>query len=269
MYRTGATEDAARVLQKIFPALPLLCLAVSGCGYSCYSGFWNPNGSGVAVSSSSCPLTKSTGAVSVELSTTSAPPAASTAFPLPGASSHDIQHIFVTLGGIEAHPSGKADEESLGWQELSPDLAAHPMQLDLLSVNGNSRSSALAANANVPATVPADEYRQIRLRLVPLDPSPDDLIPESNACGNVAWNCIVLADRSVRPLEFNGAAAEFRITPEHGNETVLRVLPGEVIHLSIEFDAASSVFFASSTAVRLIPVFRVVPRSSLSAASAE
>jgi hypothetical protein len=269
MYCAGATEDAANVFQKLFSALLLLCLAVSGCGYSCYSGFWNPNGSGVAVSSSSCPLTKSTGAVSVELSTTSASPAASTAFPSTRASSHDIQHIFVTLRGIEAHPSGKEDEESPGWQELAPDLAAHPMQLDLLSVDDNSRSSSSAASANVPATVPADEYRQIRLRLVPLDPSPDDLIPESNACGNIGWNCIVLANNSVRPLEFNGAAAEFRITRQLGDDTVLRVLPGQIMNLSIEFDAASSVFFVSSTAVRLIPVFRVVPRPPLSATSAE
>lgn len=255
--------------RKIFPALPLLCLAAYGCGYSCYSGFWNPNGSGVAVSSSSCPLTKSTGAISVELSTASTLPAPSTAFPLPRASSHDVQHIFVALRGIEAHPSWIADEESPAWQELAPELAAHPMQLDLLSVNRNSLSWASAVRANVLATVPADEYRQIRLRLVPLDPSPDDLIPESNACGDVGWNCTVLADSSVQPLEFNGTAAEFRITAEHDNDSVLRILPGEVIRLSIEFDAASSVFFASSTAVRLVPVFRVISRSSLSAASAE
>ncbi len=41
MQRTGAMEAAANVPTKIFPAVLLLCLAVSGCGSTCVSGFWN------------------------------------------------------------------------------------------------------------------------------------------------------------------------------------------------------------------------------------
>ena len=160
-----------------------------------------------------------------------------------------------------------ADEDSPGWQELAPDLAAHPLQLDLLAPLDPSRNSPPLAldvpvGAIAPATVPADEYRQLRLRLVSLHPSADDLIPESNACGNVGWNCMVFADRSVLPLEFDGAVAEFHITQERGTDSVFRVLPNELIHLSIEFGAASSVFFASNTAVRLAPVFNVVSRTA-------
>jgi hypothetical protein len=296
MLRMGAMEAAADVLRIIFPAVLLLCLAVSGCGSTCYSGFWNGNASGVAVSnSSSCPLARATGAVSVQMRAAPAPPAASAAFPSslasppapssaspvasPTALPSHVQHIFVTLLGIEAHPNMMADEDSSGWQELAPDLAAHPMQLDLLApsaplaMTGDSRSLASPASANVPATVPADEYRQLRLRLLPRDPSPNVLIPESNACGNLGWNCLVLADRSVHPLVFApsefAAAAEFQITPEPGADRVFRVLPGEVIQLSIEFDPASSVFFASNAAVRLVPVFRVVSRTSSPAATAQ
>jgi hypothetical protein len=264
----GAMESPANVLRKVFLAVLLLCLANSGCN-SCYSGFWNGNGSGVAVSNMSCPLTKATGAVIVQMSVASAPPGASAAFPSPLVSPRDIQHIFVTLRGIEAHPNMMADENSTGWEELAPDLAAHPMQLDLLAVNGDSRSRGLTASANVPATVPADEYRQLRLRLVSLHPSADDLIPESNACGNVGWNCMVFADRSVLPLEFDGAVAEFHITQERGTDSVFRVLPNELIHLSIEFGAASSLFFASNTAVRLAPVFNVVSRTASATDSAQ
>ena len=161
-----------------------------------------------------------------------------------------------------------ADQDSVGWQELAPDLAAHPVQLDLLAVSGNSRSLGSPAGANVPATVPADEYRQLRLRLVPLHPSPDELALEGNACGTVGWNCIVFADRSVRPLEFD-APAELHITPERGTNSVFRILPDEVIHLSIEFDAASSIFIAPNAAVRLVPVFRVVSRTSSPPANAQ
>jgi hypothetical protein len=268
MQRTGAMESAANVLRRVFLVVLFLCLANSGCN-SCYSGFWNGNGSGVAVSNTSCPLTKATGAVIVQMSVPSSPPAASAAFPSPLASPGDVQHIFVTLRGIEAHPSMMADEDSAGWEELAPNLAAHPMQLDLLVVNGDSRSLGLPTSTDVPATVPADEYRQLRLRLVSLHPSADDLIPESNACGNVGWNCMVFADRSVRPLEFDGAVAEFHITQALGTDCVFRVLPGEVIHLSIEFGPASSVFSASNGAVRLAPVFNVASHTASTADSAQ
>ena len=261
MQHMGAIESAASVVRKVFPAVLLLCPANSGCN-SCYSGFWNANGSGAAVSNSSCPPAKATGAVIVQMSVASAPPATSSAFPPPLASPRDVQHILVTLRSIEAHPSAMADEDSSGWEELAPALLAHPMQMDLLAVNGDSRSLGLPASANVPATIPADEYRQLRLRLMPLHPSTDDLIPDSNGCGNVGWNCIVFADSSVRPLEFDGGVAEFHITQERGSDNVFRVLPNEVIHLSIEFSAASSVFIASNTGVRLVPVFRVVSHTT-------
>jgi hypothetical protein len=268
MQRTGAMGSAANVLGKAFLAVLLLCLANSGCN-SCYSGFWNGNGSGVAVSNTSCPFTKATGAVFAQMSAASALPAASAAFPSALVSPHDVHHIFVTLRGIEAHTSMMADEDSSGWEELAPDLAAHPLQLDLLAVNGDSRSLGLPARANVPATVPAGEYRQLRLRLMPLHLSTDDVIPESNDCGNFGWNCIVFADRSVRPLEFDSAVAEFHITQDRGADSIFRVLPEQVIHLSIEFSAASSVFFASNAAVRLVPVFSVVSRTASPADSTQ
>jgi hypothetical protein len=256
MQRPDAMEAAANVPTKIFPAVLLLCLAVSGCGSTCVSGFWNGSGSGVKVSNTSCPLSTATGAAIVQMSTTSAPPAGSAAFPAPPSLAHaspspspsalpsHVQHIFLTLRGIEAHPSMTADEDSSGWQELAPDLAAHPLQLDViaqLDPSSNSPSLDVPVGAIVPATVPAEEYRQLRLRLLPRDSSPDELIPESNACGNAGWNCIVFADRSVRPLEFAPS----------------------------EFDAAASVFFTSNAAVRLAPVFRVVSRSSSPAATAQ
>jgi len=273
--------SAAKASRKLFPVVVLLCLATSGCGYGCYSGFWNGNASGVAFSNSnsSCPLTKATGAVIVQVGTVSAPTAASAVFLSPLASPRDVQHIFVTLRGIQARPSMIGGEDSYSWQELAPDLAAHPLQLDLLApssqlaLSGNSPSLDVSVSAEVPARIPADEYRQLRLRLLPQDPGPDDVIPERNACGNVGWNCIVFADRSVRPLEFASskfvAAAEFSIPPEHSTDTIFRILPDEVICLSIAFDPDSSIFFASDEAVHVGPVFRVVSHSSSPAASAE
>jgi hypothetical protein len=260
-------EAAASVLRKIFSAVVFLCLAVSGCN-TCYSGFWNGSGSGVTVNNTSCPLTKATGTVIVLMSVAPAPSTGSAAFASPLTAAEGVLHIFVTLRGIEARPRMMTDEASSGWQQLAPDLPAHPVQLDLLTLNGNSRLLAFSAGPNVRATVPADEYAQLRLRPVPLRPSSDDLIPENNACGNVGWNCVVFADHSVRPLEFDGAAPEIYIPLDRGANSFFRVLPDEIIYLSIEFDAASSVFFVSNTAVGLAPLFRVVSRSSSPAATA-
>ena len=276
MERTGAMEAAASVLRKVLPAVLLLCLAVSGCGTTCVSGFWNGSASGITVSNSSCPLIKATGAVIVQIGAASVPPTATASFLPPPAPPSNVQHIFVTLRGIEVHPDIMADEDSPAWQELAPNLPANPVQLDLLAplaplaLTGNSRLLDAPAGAIVPATIPADEYRQLRLRFLPRNSSPDEPVPESNACGDVGWNCIVFADRSSRPLEFAEAASvrplgfdparEFLILLEQGS--VFRVLPGEVIQLSIDFDAASSVFLSSDAAVRLVPVFRVVSHPS-------
>jgi hypothetical protein len=257
MQRMGAMESPANVLRIVLLVVLPLCLANSGCN-SCYAGFWNGNQSSVAVSNTSCPLTKATGAVSFQMKEASSPTSPSSAFPSSLASTRDAHHIFVTLRGIEAHPSMTAEKDSLGWEELAPDLAAHPLQVDLLALNVDSRLLGLTTSGNVPATVPADEYRQLRVRLVPLTPTSDGVLPESNTCGSVGWNCIVFASHSVRPLEFDDAVEEFHITPGTGTENIFRVLPNEAIHLVIEFDPASSSFFASNSGVRLVPVFRVV-----------
>jgi len=286
MHRATANKTTASVLRVLLPAVLLLCLSFSGCGDSCFSGFFNGNGGGAMIGNTSCSINKANGTVITRMSAASAASAhfsssleAASASQL--APARDVQHIFVTLSGIEAHPSITADDDSSAWQQLAPELAAHPMQLDLLAsatptapldlsaFSGDSPSVDLRASAGVTATIPSDEYRQLRLRLVPLHASPDALLPESNACGHVGWNCIVFGDHSVRPLEFDGVATEFHITPEHASDNVFRVLPDEVIHLSIEFDPVSSVFVPSNAAVRLAPVFRVVSRSSGPAASAQ
>jgi uncharacterized protein DUF4382 len=253
-------QSSAIVLQGIFSAALLLCLGIAGCGTTCVSGFWDGNKSGVGVSNTSCPLTPATGTVVGQMSAASSPTSA--VFSSPLTSPRDIQHIFVTLRAIEARPDIRADAASSGWQQLAPDLAARPVQLDLMAGNGDSLLAGSPASLNFTATVPADEYRQLRLRLVPSHSSPEETTPESNACGSAGWNCIVFADRSVRPLEFGSDAPEFQIAIGQGASNFFRVLPGDVGHLSIEFDPASSVFFASDAAVRLVPVFRVASRSS-------
>jgi hypothetical protein len=161
-----------------------------------------------------------------------------------------------------------ADEDLPGWQELAPDLTVHPIQLDLMDLSADSRLSSSLASAKVPAVVLADEYRQIRLRFVPLHPLPENLIPLGNACGNAGWNCVVFSDGSVRPLVFDGGAPEFHFNSGPSAQSLFRVLPDAAIQLSIEFDPDSSVVFLTDAAARLVPVFRIGSRLSSPAISA-
>jgi len=253
----------ASLLRKIFPAFILVCWAVSGCGTSCYSGFWNGNGSGVAVSNTSCPLTPATGKVAVQVGAASVSSAASISaagiafVPSP----RDIQHLYITFRGIAAHSSSAADDAASGWQQLAPSLIAHPLQLDLLSADGASGLALASGGATDPPVVRADEYRQLRLQLLPFHPAQDVFTPESNSCGSAGWDCVVFADGSTRPLEFASGDPEIRIASAHGGENLFRVLPGENVQLSVELDPKSSAFISSESAVRIVPVFKVVART--------
>lgn|SRR2546425_3569428 len=267
MLRTGAMVRRARAVEGILPAVLLLCLAASGCHNTCVSGFWNQSGSGVSVSNTSCTLSTAKGAVVLQMATPTvdaSPRVSAPLFNSPPVSAA-VQHIFVTLAGVEAHSSATADSESSGWQELASGLAGHPVQVNLLGVAEGSRSTTpltadefpLSILSPVPASVRADEYRQLRIRFAGNQLAPGEAIPEANACGDARWQCIVLAGGVVRPLIIEGAAPEFCITSEHIASGSFRVLPGAVTHLFIELDSSSSVAFAANGPVRLTPVFKV------------
>jgi hypothetical protein len=250
-------QAPCRVIRIIFPAALLFCAALPGCSNSCYGGFWNGNGSGVAVGNTSCPLTPATGNVTAQMAAASVSSATSTSSAVFAfvPSPREIQHIYITLRAIDAHASSTADDAASGWQQLAAALAAHPAQVDLLALSTEF----------IPATIPAEEYRQLRLLLVVQGPFPDEVTPERNACGNVGWNCAMFTDGSVRPLEFGGAAPKVKITSQ-GAGNLFRVLPDESVRLSIQFDARSTSFFSpnapdntgASAAVQIVPVFKVV-----------
>jgi hypothetical protein len=149
-----------------------------------------------------------------------------------------------------------ATEAGSGWQDLAPDLSVHPIQIDLLSL-GEDHSLGSLAHVVVPANVPSDEYRQIRFRLLPVEPLPTDSLPEGNACGSVGWNCIVFKDGSVRALASGGSESEFRFLPTSTDQILFRVLPDGLTSLSLQFDPESSVVLRTGEMVRLVSVFKV------------
>ncbi len=230
--------------RKIFLTWLFLCscLGASGCSNTCYVGAWDGSGAAIGGSNNACLLAKANGAITVRVSTIPSSASDRNPFPCPP------QTIRQDAGGAAS-----------GWQDLAPNLATHPVQLDLLALGEERFRSDLPAGAMAPTIVPADEYRQIRFRLLPAEPSPTDTLPESNACGNARWNCIIFKDGSVWALIFGAGESEFRFLPISKDQSLFRVLPDGFTSLSLQLDPASLVALRSGEIVRLISAFMVSP----------
>ncbi len=247
MHRASSSRSVVTASQKVFLAILFLSLVLAGCGNECLLIVSNPGGSGgiVAGGVNSCPVGPTTGNVRLRL-------ASSFASTSGDAAPARIQHIFVTLRGIEANPSANADEGSPDWQELAPKLATHLAQVDLLAPGGDS----CEAETFEDAAVPADAYHQIRLRLAPNLPElPGESVLEENSCGTAGLNCMVTSDGSVRPLVLDSKASQIQILPEQIADGFFRILPDTSIGLKIEFNPQSSMFMPSEEGMRLVPSF--------------
>jgi len=240
--------QAIRTSRACFFTTLLFCLCLLGCNNDCFVFVSNP-GATISTSTPSCQFNTATGTVRLRVT---ASPLASTE---PGPAS--IQHIFVTLRGVEALPSAIADDDSSAWRELAPKLATQPEQLDLLAHGVASCESSTFDDV----AVPADAYRQIRLRLSPNQPETNESAPEENACGSVGFNCVVTSDGGIRPLALDSHTSQFQIPSDHISGGFFRVLPDTPINLDIEFQPQSSLLLPAAEAVRLVPAFTVVPQA--------
>lgn len=244
-----AVPKAPARLAKIF-AVCSICCALADCGIgnnSCVSFVWNPGGIDTP-GNPSCPFTQGNGGVSVQINSSFASPA--------GPTSPNLQHVYVTLTGIEARTSAMPGQSSPQWQELAPDLAANPRQVDLLENGGEACASRPIARSEIPGGV----YTEIRLRLAaddtPADdPSGDGAGTDANACVGVGRNCVFTTRGEMRPLIFAGAAPDLIIESKEMDGGFFRVLPDQENHLSIEFNPYASLAIAVGDAVKIIPQF--------------
>jgi len=251
---SAAGEGAGKAFrQGLLAAALLFSLTANGCNNTCVSFTSNSTTGTLVINVSdgkpSCTLSTANGAVRLQLG----------ASPMSGAGAApgSLQHIFVSLRGIEAHPSTIADDDSPEWQELASKLAQQPVQMDLMARTAGSCASDWFGEGTVPAGV----YRQIRLRLVPNRPGTSEPLPRENACGSVGFNCIVTPDGSIRPLAVDGAAPELRIASEHIAGGFFHVLPDAGIDLAIEFNAYASLLLPAGNAVRVVPAFSAALRA--------
>jgi len=236
--------------QKAFFATLFLSLALIGCDTnSCILIVSDPGGSGGTISGNGPNCSLSTTTVSMRIASSLPPPAPE--------GRPRIQHVFVTVESIEANPDATADENSPGWQELAPNLSKEPVQLDLLARAADS----CAPNISERVSVPADAYRQLRLRLSSNQPDTTDPVLQQNSCGSAAFNCVVTSDGNIKPLVLDRDLSQIQISSQQITGALFRISPESPLNLKIEFNPQSSHFIPTDAAVQLVPVFTAAAQS--------
>ena len=229
-----------------FPVALLFVFALTGCN-TCVTFISNPPTGTLGIVASdprpACNLPKMNAAVRPHLA---AEPICSSCV-----GSGQVQHIFISIRGMELNSSATARDDSPDWKELlHPELGQKPLQIDLLE---SKADQAVQAPFGKTALVPAGIYRQLRLRLVPNQPAEEDRLPEKNACGSGTFNCIVMTDGSIQPLLPDEGLSELRITSDKMEGASLPFLPDTDTDLIFEWKLVWQWSSSADKGVRLLP----------------
>lgn len=155
-------------------------------------------------------------------------------------------HVYVTVKDVEASTSASATS---GFTDLTPALAAKPMQIDLL---GQANNQCLLATLGSTTELQPGNYQQIRLILQ--DNSSPSLVA-NNQCGTAA-NCVVLAsDQSVHTLNLSSEAQTgIKIPAGQIAGGQFTVAAGQTKDLNLDFNTCSSIVVEGNGQYRLKPV---------------
>jgi hypothetical protein len=159
-------------------------------------------------------------------------------------------HVFVTVRSVQAHIDPNASDNSSGWQELAPQLATQPMQIDLFSAPQTNCVLAQLGSASLPV----GSYQQIRLLLVSNSPAAGTATPSSNACAGNGFNCVVLSDNSIHELQLSSQDnTGLKIPPGQIVGGPIQVMAGQSVDLNIDFNACASIVLEGNGTYRLKP----------------
>jgi uncharacterized protein DUF4382 len=164
----------------------------------------------------------------------------------------NFKHVYVTITSVSAHLSSSAAFTAPGWQELAPNLASQPMQIDLLSA---PQTACILAQLGSHVPLPVGDYQQIRLILLQNSPAAGVPVPASNACGAGGFNCVVLTDDSIHILNLNSQAnTGIKILPGLGTGGSFHVLAGQDVDIDIDFNTCQSIVPQGNGQFRMVPV---------------
>ncbi|MGH9790451.1 MAG: DUF4382 domain-containing protein, partial [Candidatus Acidiferrales bacterium] len=180
-----------------------------------------------------------------------------------------FQSVFVTVRSVMVHISSSASDGDGGWVEIAPNLATAPIQLDLLAIpTGGCVLAMLGSNVSLPA----GDYQQIRLILLPNNPAPGEAVPATNACSSVnAFNCAVLDPSApggggIVALELSSQAnTGLKVPPGQIVGGPIRVAAGQHVDLNIDFNVCASLVRQANNQWRLLPTLTAGQVSSVNA----
>jgi len=159
-------------------------------------------------------------------------------------------HVFITVRSVQVHTSATADDSTPGWQEIAPQLANAPMQIDLFS---QAQTNCILAQLG-SASLPVGSYQQIRLLLLSNSPVASAAVPANNACAGNGFNCVELSDNSFHQLELSSQDnTGLKIPPGQIVGGPINVAAGRSVDLNIDFNACASIVKEGNGAYRLKP----------------
>lgn len=164
-----------------------------------------------------------------------------------------FKSVFITIRSVQANISATADDNSSGWVELVPALNTQPVQVDLLNLaNGGA---CLLKQLGSNTSLPAGDYQQIRLLLVPDNPG-SGAVPATNACASLGqvFNCIVDSNNNISELQLSSEAnTGLKIPPGQVVGGPIHVAAGQTVDLNVDFNACASVVQEGNGSFRLKP----------------
>jgi len=159
-------------------------------------------------------------------------------------------HVYITVRSVQANIDAQAGDGDSGWQELAPQLANGPMQIDLFS---QPQTTCVLAQLG-SASLPVGKYQQIRLLLVSNSPGASDAVPANNACAGNGYNCVVLGDGTIHELQLSSEAnTGLKIPPGQVVGGPINVTAGQSVDLNIDFNACASIVHQGNGKFRLKP----------------
>ena len=239
------TSRAQTIPAPIFCTALLVFFLLAGCGDTCVvvTGIFLNTTS--TTNPPTCKLGNGNGNINIGINSVPSSPVAPMA--------PNLRQIFVSIRGIEANPNALAAVDSPDWQELAPELASEPVQIDLMasSVSGASCPPHLTRKTTVRANV----YRQLRLLLVSDQPPPGAELVQHNECDGLGFNCVVDINGHKHGLALKDGVPVLVIASDRIANGFFDVLPDTETDLSIVFDPYSSVADAAGDSVQIVPVF--------------
>ena len=225
----------------------MLCLSAifgvigfAGCSNTCFIGVVN-NGSGSLSVAAGNPPPVCSAQATMRVNAMKSPACK------PCTAAARVDHIFVTLRGIQLRASVPEERDTEEWLEIEPELANEPRQIDLV---GGSLPDLLVKNS----VIPAGGYREVRLQFLSDSPANATKLPAENACGEKQWNCVVMGDGTTKALSWAGDEPELRMRIQNGDSDLLMVLPDGVFDLQLRLETEQVPSFSTTEGGNLVSV---------------